>query len=245
MRDENGGEALPRPIRVHPGERVVRRYRSNLKRLACAVLFATAAAGLVACGDDDNESTSGSPKGSAAEKAFLTGMVAHHESAIEMAGIAQQRGTDPFIKQLAGDITSAQKHEIATMEKIYRRLFDAKLKPDPGAHDGLGLTAEQAGMTHSPNTNAMLRSANPFDRAFVDEMVPHHRGAVAMSKAVLRTTKDSALRALAEGIISAQEREISEMNDFRKREFGAPVPADAGHGMDSGGEMEHEMGGSG
>ena len=218
-------------------------FSKTIAAIAALLILALGAFALSACGDDD---TSGTSDAQETDGAFIAAMIPHHESAIEMAEIAEQRSKDPFITKLADDITSTQAQEIATMKQIFARLFDAKLKPDSGAHDGLGLTAEQAGMTHSPNTDAMLRSAKPFDRAFVDEMVPHHRGAVAMSKAVLKHTKDSELRTLAQAIISAQQREISQMNDFRTRKFGAPVPDDAGHKMDSegeasGGAMEHEM----
>jgi hypothetical protein len=108
------------------------------------------------------------------------------------------------------------------------------------AHDGLGLSAEEAGMTHSPDTNEMLEMADPFDRAFVDEMVPHHTGAVKMAEVVLEGTEDAELRTLAENIISTQEREIKEMNDFRTEEYGAPVPETSG-----GGGGEHGGGHSG
>jgi len=101
-------------------------------------------------------------------------------------------------------------------------------------HDGLGLTAEEAGMTHSPATNAKLLGAKPFDRAFVDEMEPHHTGAVRMAKVVLESTKDADLRKLAEGIVSTQEREIDEMNSFREEKYGAPVPTPSGE--EGGGE---------
>jgi len=210
---------------------------------------ATAATGLIACGSGDDKS-GGGDKTKAADKAFLTGMNAHHQSALEMAAIANTRGEDPFVKRLAGDITSTQNREIVEMKGIYKRLFNGELRPDPGAHDGLGLTAEQAGMTHSPKTNEMLRSANPFDRAFVDEMVPHHRGAVTMATTVLTSSKDGPLRKLAEGIITTQKREITEMNDFRTKKFGGPVPAGAGHSMKSSGgkpegEMKHGAGHSG
>lgn len=187
--------------------------------LLVAVLF------LVACGDDEGaDKASGGAKGTPTEMAFLTGMVHHHETAIEMAEIANQRGQDEFVKGLGENIVTTQKGEIATMRSIHQRLFGSALKPDPAAHDGLGLSAEEAGMTHSPKTNEMLRSAKPFDRAFVDEMVPHHRGAVRMAEKVLEGSKDAELRKLAEGIISAQKREIAEMNSFRKRKFGGPVP---------------------
>lgn len=218
-----------------------RHYRRSLYRLACLLLSATAVGGLVACGsDDDRESPGSGVKTGAVDKAFLTGMVSHHHSAIEMAEIANKRAEDPFIKKLADGIMTTQEREIAEMEEIYGRLFDGELKPDPGAHDGLGLTAQEAGMTHSPQTSKMLRSADPFDRAFVDEMVPHHEGAVKMAKVVLRSTKDAALRELAEGIVSTQEREIKEMNDFRTNKFGGPVPEGAAHGKGSGDAMPKE-----
>jgi uncharacterized protein (DUF305 family) len=104
------------------------------------------------------------------------------------------------------------------------------LRPDEGAHDALGLSAQEAG--NHIDGGAMLRGKRPFDRAFVDEMVPHHEGAIAMARAVLKQTRDSELRKLAQGIIQTQEREIAEMNDFRKREYGgaaADKKAPSGH----------------
>ncbi len=114
------------------------------------------------------------------------------------------------------------------MKKIYERLLKGALKPDPGAHDGLGLSAEEAGMTHTEDTNKMLEAANPFDRAFVDEMVPHHLGAIKMAKIVLESTDDAALKDLANGIVKTQETEVEAMNSFRTKEFGGPVPAGSG-----------------
>ncbi len=211
---------------------------------AAALIAITAAA----CGSDDSDSASGGGGAKdvkAVEKAFLTGMFHHHESAIEMAEIAQEKGKDPFVKKLGGDIVVTQEGEIEDMKAIYTRLIDGELRPDPAAHDGLGLSAEEAGMTHSEDTNEMLRSADPFDRAFVDEMVPHHTGAVKMAEVVLESTKDAELRKLAEGIVSTQEREINEMNSFRTETFGGPVPEGAGHGGEKPASEEHGSGHSG
>ncbi len=46
-----------------------------------------------------------------------------------------------------------------------------------------------------------------------------------MAEKVLEDSKDAELRKLAESIITTQKREIEEMNSFRKRKFGGPVPA--------------------
>jgi uncharacterized protein (DUF305 family) len=223
-------------------------------RLVAVALGALLAVALAACGSDDKDSSareggdkkhssapgggdkkhSSAPGGGAkdvrtVEKAFLTGMVHHHESAIDMAAIAKQRGKDRFIVKLAGEIASTQEREIAQMKAIYKRLLGGELKPDPRAHDGLGLSADEAGMSHDESTNDKLRAARPFDRAFVDEMVPHHMGAVTMSKVVLRHTKDGELRKLAKAIIATQEREIQEMNAFRTKKYAGPAPKGGEH----------------
>ena len=152
------------------------------------------------------------------QQAFLQSMVPHHSSAVDMAKVAETEGQSKFVKGLARDITQTQTEEVSQMESIHQRLFNAPLKPDMGAHTGLGLSAQQAGMDHMDGAG-MIRGKKPFDRAFVDEMIPHHRGAIRMAEAVLAKTRDPELRKLAENVVTAQKREISEMEAFRKREY--------------------------
>lgn len=54
-------------------------------------------------------------------------------------------------------------------------------------------------------------TATDIDVAFVCSMIPHHRGAIDMAKAELAHGDDPWAKALAEGIIAAQEKEIAEM----------------------------------
>lgn len=202
--------------------------RRSYRAVLALTLGAIVALGLAACGGDDEGGAPGNAE--SAERAFLTGMVHHHETAIEMAQVAQERGESQLVSELSSDIISTQEREMEQMRSIYSRLFEGTLEPDPMAHDGLGLSAEEAGMTHTPATNAALEQANPFDRAFVDEMTPHHEGAVRMAEVILEESDDEEITELAEGIVETQEREIAAMNDFREQEFGAPVPEGAAHG---------------
>ncbi|MFL5444933.1 MAG: DUF305 domain-containing protein, partial [Myxococcales bacterium] len=49
------------------------------------------------------------------------------------------------------------------------------------------------------------------DRLFIQEMIPHHQGAVDMALAELRYGKDERLRRLAQEIVVAQKQEIEVM----------------------------------
>jgi len=65
-------------------------------------------------------------------------------------------------------------------------------------------------------------SAVPFDRAFIDAMVPHHRSAIEMA----RTAKEAGLTEpelieIADDIIASQQSEIDRMLEWRQQWFGS------------------------
>lgn len=60
-----------------------------------------------------------------------------------------------------------------------------------------------------------LRSAEPFDQAFVDAMIQHHGSAIDAAQSALRYASRDEIRQLAEAIIDAQSREIDQMREWR------------------------------
>jgi uncharacterized protein (DUF305 family) len=55
--------------------------------------------------------------GEYSDEAFIEAMIPHHRSAIDMATVANQESENPRIKELAGNIVSAQKGEIEQMKR--------------------------------------------------------------------------------------------------------------------------------
>lgn len=67
------------------------------------------------------------------------------------------------------------------------------------------------------------------EQAFLEQMVPHHESAIAMASLALTKTERPEIRRLAQGIISAQEREIADMRAWHLEWFGeALVPSTDG-----------------
>jgi uncharacterized protein (DUF305 family) len=59
-----------------------------------------------------------------------------------------------------------------------------------------------------------MRSTGNVDRDFAAMMKIHHQGAVTMAEAELKSGKDPQMRAMAEGIIDAQKKEIRQFDDW-------------------------------
>jgi uncharacterized protein (DUF305 family) len=188
--------------------------RPPTSKLLIAALLATVALALAACGGSSS-SGDGNGAGNGTDAAFIDGMVPHHESAIEMAKIAQTRGQSAYVKTLADGIVKTQASEITVMKAIGHDLDGVK-------KTNLGMSMKDMSM----NMNAgMLKTATPFDREFVDMMIPHHQGAIRMARVELAKGKSKALKQVADDVVAAQTKEINGMNAFRKKTFGATSPA--------------------
>jgi len=167
------------------------------------VLLAAGALTVAGCGDDSSSDTGASAAGNAVDRAFIADMVPHHQSAVTMAKIAQDRGESAFVKQLAADIVRTQNQEIQLMRREDQTLAEAGIEKG-----SLGVAEHMMGMDADVES---LKTAKPFDKAFITEMIPHHEGAVTMAKAELSKGKSTKLKLLAQDVITAQEREIAAM----------------------------------
>lgn len=105
-----------------------------------------------------------------------------------------------------------------------------------------------AGMAHG---NMMEMDLGPkdesFDLRFIDGMMLHHQGAIAMAEAAQENSSRPEIKQLATDIITAQEQEISQMQQWRKAWYPdagtepTMYSAEMGHMMAMPAEMQTAM----
>ncbi len=147
--------------------------------------------------------------GKYSDERFIDAMVPHHQGAVEMAEVALENAGHEEIEQLAEDIVSAQESEIEELKDIKQEEFGTSRVPmnmDSGQMEGMG-------MMEDPRS---LADEKPFDRAFIDNMLPHHRSAIQMANVALEKSDNPHIKDLAGNIVEAQEREISQMQTWRE-----------------------------
>src|SRR5215211_2808041 len=74
--------------------------------------------------------------------------------------------------------------------------------------------------TSEDDTGSMMGSLNdeekPFDLQFIDEMIPHHEGALMSSEHMISNSERPELRQLYENIQKSQSEQIEQMQEWRK-----------------------------
>jgi uncharacterized protein (DUF305 family) len=69
------------------------------------------------------------------DKAFISGMIAHHQGAIDMANLAKQNAKHDEIKNLADDIVAAQTKEITEMKSWQTQWNYSSSTTDDSSHN--------------------------------------------------------------------------------------------------------------
>jgi uncharacterized protein (DUF305 family) len=188
------------------------------RRLAVAGTVLLTAA-LVGCGGDHSngghtggeqptESVPADATFNAADVTFATGMIPHHQQAIEMARLADTRASNPQAKDLATRIRNAQDPEITTLSGWLRQWG----QPVPFASSGHG--GHPGMMTDQEMKDLTAATGTAFDRMFLQVMIRHHQGAIEMATTEQQQGKDPQAKQLAAKIATDQAAEIKQMQDL-------------------------------
>lgn len=152
------------------------------------------------------------PDDASPEAGFARDMSVHHAQAVEMAGLIRDRTEDPDLRFLAEDIMLSQQNQIGQM-RAWLALWGlpAAGRGEPMTWMGMG-GMPMAGMATMAQVDD-LRQADGVEaeRLFLELMIEHHRGGVAMADAVLDRTDDPVVSRLAAAMSTGQASEIELM----------------------------------
>ena len=159
---------------------------------------------------------------------FIVMMIPHHDGAIAMADLALTRARKPEIKALTRSIKASQTQENAQMRTWYRQWFggDVPSWTTAGAMGmggmgmGMGGAMGMGGGMGMGTSLAALKNAADFDRAFIEQMIPHHRMGVMMASMAQTNSQHPQLRAMQQAMVKAQSQEIEQMAQWYRQWFG-------------------------
>ncbi len=184
------------------------------KSLNLVALLIAATLTIAACGDSSSTG-SGSSSGDHNEQdvAFASGMIPHHQQAIQMAKMAQAHAGSTEVKQLADDIEAAQGPEINMMTGWLEAWGEtASSGSMSGMGNGGSMDGEMPGMMSNGDLEKLDHATGAtFDQMWLRGMIAHHEGAVEMADTEIGQGQNSDAVALAKEIKAAQTAEINTM----------------------------------
>ncbi len=195
-----------------------------MKLRSLSLIAVVGAVGLAACGSDDAASpatqapaTQGPAATAAAgvvfndaDVAFAQGMIPHHEQAVEMADIALDPnvGAGGPVRDLATQIKGAQDPEIALMTGWLAAWGQPMQMATDEGHD----MSSMDGMMSADEMDSLgSMTGADFDKMWMEMMIRHHEGAIAMAQTVKAAGSSPDVLALGEQVIAAQQAEIAQM----------------------------------
>lgn len=145
---------------------------------------------------------------------FIVQMIPHHMAAIEMSQNLLNFTTCIPLQNIAQNIITSQTKSIQDMQRadpICKNLCNSKqaLCSYLKAYDKITETM------FTEMSNAC--SSNNINVSFMREMIPHHMGAVRMSKSALSYDICPELKPILQAIITSQEKGIRQMECLLRR----------------------------
>lgn len=139
---------------------------------------------------------------------FIVQMIPHHRAAIEMSENILKYTTDIPLQEIAENIISEQTKSIENMRRIEREC-------------GQCMNPERDVCLYQRRVSQIMRTmfdgmecactSNNVDANFMREMIPHHRGAIEMSKNALQYDICEGLDPILNAIITSQQQGIVQM----------------------------------
>ncbi|WP_427885585.1 DUF305 domain-containing protein [Kribbella sp. GL6] len=144
---------------------------------------------------------------------FATQMVLHHQLAVRMVSTADFQATNPAVKTIAAQVKAANERELKQLTAWLVGWGVAVPSPSHGEDHA----DEIPGMMTEDDWSKLGNAEGAkFDRLWIQLMIKHHQGAIAMAKIERSTGKDARVKAFATSQ-TTQSAEMTAMQSLLKR----------------------------
>lgn len=154
--------------------------------------------------------------------AFMQGMIVHHQQAVDMALLVEERTSNEDLKAIAGRILASQADEIKFMTEWLEKRGEPLQMPSMAGMAGMDHMAgghghhAMKGMASPEQMQALAEQTGvAFDRLFLSLMIAHHQGALDMVSDLIKqpgTAYDPVMFEFTNDVVSDQKAEIERMN---------------------------------
>lgn len=155
------------------------------------------------------------------DKIFITLMVPHHQALIDMSNMALSRSKNPEVKRLAEKMIQEQTKDVNNMLSWYKQWYGTEVPtasetmiiPAKTTQNNLKIAVVQQSMMMKSMMDKMNNVSN-FDRAYLDQMIPHHQMGIIMSEFAADSGYHREIRQLGTSDTKSQNQEISQMQQL-------------------------------
>jgi uncharacterized protein (DUF305 family) len=143
------------------------------------------------------------------DAAFAAQLVSQHQQGLDLASLADSRSGRAELKALAQRFIDVHEPEIEQLSEMLES-WGQQPPEDPGLDRG-----NRPGKITEAEMNILTsRSGADFDKLFVELMIRHHQGVIAIVAKETAGGKNPGARALAGKIAVSQQNEVTELKNL-------------------------------
>jgi len=176
----------------------------------------------------DGGGSTGLPGAGSVDVGFAEDMSTHHTQAVTMAGYERDNTTNAGLKVLAFNIETSQEMQLGQMGGWLDTWDQPRTNQHEMAwmgHPSLGPNALMPGMATPAQMNRLESlHGKALDILFLQLMIHHHQGGIAMAQYAAQHAGEPYVRALAGAMYVTQSDEIVQMEQQLRQLGGAPLP---------------------
>ena len=134
-----------------------------------------------------------------ADKTFVADMTPHHALGVRMAAMALEKADDVRVREFG---FTMGRYQQAEFDQLSAMATSWKATASGHAHGMLTPVEEDA---------LAALDGRAFDKAWLEQMIIHHEGAVVMATSEVAVGSDAKTKAIAANIATVQTKEITKM----------------------------------